>query len=94
MLRLKDSPYYLEPERKSKTKSKKTGEGDEVHSESSPAASLSSKKEEPTRSKKKSSKIKKEKVLILDEESVEGAADLPQEQITEPSKSQKGRRML
>ncbi|CCG22133.1 Apl5 protein [Candida orthopsilosis Co 90-125] len=93
MLRLKDSPYYLEPERKSKTKSKRPEKGDEVHSESSPAASLSSKKEEPTRfKKKKSSKIKKEKVLILDEESVEGAADLPQEQITEPSKKSKGKK--
>lgn len=31
-------------------------------------------------------------MLILDEESVEGAADLPQEQITEPSKKSKGKK--
>lgn len=92
-LRLKEDPFYLEPERKSKIKSKTLGMLDETNSLNSKTASLSSRIEEPTKpKKKKSSKIKKEKVLILDEESVEGEVEAANEQNNQSSTKRKGKK--
>ncbi|KAI5970387.1 APL5 [Candida margitis] len=92
-LRLKDDPFYLEPGKKSKTVNKPHEISDEGRSESSRAPSLSSKQEEPTKTKKKkSSKMRKEKVLILDEESVEGVASPNEVQNSEVEKKRKGKK--
>ncbi|KAI5958349.1 apl5 [Candida theae] len=94
-LRLKDDPYYLETERKTKSKSKSPDKKNEGPSDPSRASSLSSRREEPVKSKKKkSTKLKKEKVLILDEESVEGTAGVTEEQSPQKQKPKTKKNIL
>ncbi|EGW31504.1 uncharacterized protein SPAPADRAFT_67558 [Spathaspora passalidarum NRRL Y-27907] len=73
MNRLKDDPYYINPEPiKTKKKSKSKTESESVTPESYTEMSTA-----PSVTKKsKKSKLKKEKVVILSEETVEGASPL------------------
>ena len=96
--RIKDDPYYIEDsiKPKKKTKSKKRASASVSPDTQSDIISIST-NETKQKSSKKTSKLKKEKVLILDEETVAGSPsiDTPLESISvKPKKKSTKKNML